>query len=310
MIKGIDVAFYEPNIDWRRVRAAGNEFAFIKATQRDYEDSKFREHKVESRGFVARGPYHFYEPTVSPRIQAEFFWETVKDEPWELDYVVDIELYRSGIYHGGRFWYDFISRFQILSGKYPMIYTGYYYWNDEVKKNPVLDLNWFAEHCPLWIAAYGSQPLIPRPWTDWTYWQYSGSGLVNGVMDDYGRPTECDLDYGRGTPTPPPDTGDIPMPKYDGIVLDTATPYVNLRDNPLTGAQDIGNLYPKDVITADEVRQTDRTWLHITSINGQAATGWAAASFVEYHFIEEPNPSSEYILHVKDGVTRKFVPEV
>ena len=39
-----------------------------------------------------------------------------------------------------------------------IIYTGYYFWQDNVG-GPTDNLN-----CPLWLAAYDSNPLIPAAW--------------------------------------------------------------------------------------------------------------------------------------------------
>lgn len=38
-------------------------------------------------------------------------------------------------------------------------------------------------HCPLWVAHYGVQsPTVPPPWSNWSMWQYSETGHVDGVL--------------------------------------------------------------------------------------------------------------------------------
>jgi hypothetical protein len=97
--------------------------------------------------------------------------------------------------------------------------------------------------------------------------------------------------------------------KYEGTVLDSATPHVNLRKTASKTGEDIGNLYPRDYVRASEVTIADGLlWLHLTSVNGVPVDGWAAAMFIPYRALEVL-PPEEYILHVKDGVTRKFIPE-
>jgi lysozyme len=202
MIPGIDVARYEPNIDWFKVMAAGYRFAFIKASQATYKDSKFDTHWHNAKvAGMPRGAYHFYDTSVSPETQAEFFWNLVKNDSGELPLVVDLEYYTSGPYYGSENWYRFISHLNHISNNHPLIiYTGYYYWTDNVTKHPaVQDINWFGKY-PLWIANYETNsPLIPKPWTTWMFWQYSESGIVDGITDGLGRPTECDLDAFFGT---------------------------------------------------------------------------------------------------------------
>ena len=60
-IHGIDVSRYQGDIDWRRVKRAGTEFAWIKATEGgDYVDPKFMENWNQARAAgVPRGAYHF-----------------------------------------------------------------------------------------------------------------------------------------------------------------------------------------------------------------------------------------------------------
>ena len=47
---------------------------------------------------------------------------------------------------------------------------------------------------PLWVAAYGpSSPPMPPGWQDWTFWQYTSSGRVPGIVGN------VDLDYFNGS---------------------------------------------------------------------------------------------------------------
>lgn len=202
MILGIDVSFWEPVIDWQKVKQAGYRFAFIKASQSDYPDPKFHEHWKNARiAGMPRGAFHFYDTVSSPNKQAETFYALVKDDYGELPFIIDIEKYTSGAYFGSQYWYDFIEHLNYLSGHHPvMVYTGYYYWIENAWRSPsVQGMNYFAQY-PLYISRYqATEPLIPSPWNDWKFWQYSEEGIVDGVEDDLGRPTECDLNQFKGT---------------------------------------------------------------------------------------------------------------
>ena len=62
--------------------------------------------------------------------------------------------------------------YELLTGRPPFIYTGSYFWNDNV----VTDA--FNDH-PLWIAHYTTGcPNVPDAWTQWEMWQYTSSGSV------------------------------------------------------------------------------------------------------------------------------------
>ena len=61
------------------------------------------------------------------------------------------------------------------TGKAPIIYTGKYFWQDNVKSTA------FGTS-PLWIAAYGPTcPNLPVPWSIWRFFQYSDKGHVAGI---------------------------------------------------------------------------------------------------------------------------------
>jgi GH25 family lysozyme M1 (1,4-beta-N-acetylmuramidase) len=71
---------------------------------------------------------------------------------------------------------NFLSLVEKATGKIPMIYTGYYYWNSYGTK----DAGW--THYPFWLAWYATEAYIhtktggtgaPLPWTNWSFWQYT-----------------------------------------------------------------------------------------------------------------------------------------
>lgn len=202
-VKGIDVARYEPIIDWYKVQQAGYKFTFIKVSQSDYNDPRFSQHWYNARrDGMPRGGYHFYDPRyVEPKKQAEKFFDSLDGDLGELPFVIDIERFTSGRYHGSKYWYDYLERLNYLSGNHPvLIYTAYYYWNGNVYKQPsVNDVQYFANY-DLWVANYDvSQPLVPALWPTWKFWQYSEKEMIDGIYDELGRITRCDADIFNGT---------------------------------------------------------------------------------------------------------------
>ena len=129
MIHGIDVSFYEPNIDWATVKGTGlANYAFIRAGQGIVADTHFGRHREGAKSVgIPWGAYWFYDPryrTVNPKRQAEKFVETLGGDLGELPLVIDIEAYSKGPWHGWRNWYDFMERVKtLLPGKRMMIYT-------------------------------------------------------------------------------------------------------------------------------------------------------------------------------------------
>lgn len=261
MIKGIDVSKWEPKINWSLVMQDGYRFAFIKVSQDVYPDKRFQEHWAGAKAAgMPRGAYHYIDVESAPEKQAKFFYDSLQGDYGELPFVVDIEGFTSGKYYGSEMWYRYITELNRLSGNYPlMIYTAYYYWKDNVSNPPaVQDVSYFARY-PLWIANYEvTEPAVPYPWKDWTFWQFSESGLVNGVYDTLGRLTECDLDYFYGSEEEfqkllgamPSGTG--------GTVSNTyykATGNITIRQGPATSYPPVtsGELY---VLVGDIVETT------------------------------------------------------
>src|SRR5512139_2562731 len=74
-VPGIDVSYWNAGIDWPKVRAAGQRFTFIKASEGDgYLDPTFDDNwrGAKSAGLL-RGAYHFFRSNVDAKKQANKF---------------------------------------------------------------------------------------------------------------------------------------------------------------------------------------------------------------------------------------------
>jgi len=63
---------------------------------------------------------------------------------------------------------------ELALGRKPLIYTSPGFWQG--LKGSAL-ATWAADY-DLWVAHYTTkeQPIVPKPWTKWTFWQYSSNG--------------------------------------------------------------------------------------------------------------------------------------
>uniref|UniRef100_A0A7S1AKY3 Lysozyme n=1 Tax=Noctiluca scintillans TaxID=2966 RepID=A0A7S1AKY3_NOCSC len=191
-LRGIDVSHYQGTINWNSVKSSGVSFAMAKATEgTSYTDPMFNTNwnGMHSAGLV-RGAYHFARPGSDAVTQADHFVNTVNNAGGitsgnTLQLVLDLET-TDGLGSAAVLsWVEaFMARVKSLTGRPGIIYTGYYFWNDDVRGSSCLD-------APLWIAAYSSSPSIPSPWggVGWAFWQYSDSGSVSGISG------AVDLDY-------------------------------------------------------------------------------------------------------------------
>jgi lysozyme len=176
-VRGIDVSHYQGAVDWQQVKAAGNQFAFAKATEGiTLLDSEFATNwpGMKAAGLL-RGAYHFFEPADDAGQQATFFLSTVQFESGDLPPVLDVETAAatpSALWQGVQTWLDQVAA---ATGMTPILYLDSSFANENDAPSSLAAY-------PLWLAQYEVDlPTVPTGWTTWLLWQYSQSGTVNGV---------------------------------------------------------------------------------------------------------------------------------
>jgi MYXO-CTERM domain-containing protein len=181
-VKGIDVSFYQGNINWTQVKASGVHYAQIRVSDGlGVHDPKFDTYWHDSRvAGVKHGAYQFFEPGQDPIAQADYLLSKIGNEiksddmPPMLDVEVTGGLGPAAVAANVKKWVDHVTN---KLGRRPIIYTGYYFWRDSVG-----NANQGAS--PLWHAQYttASCPDINKPpWSTWTFWQYTSTGSVGGI---------------------------------------------------------------------------------------------------------------------------------
>jgi GH25 family lysozyme M1 (1,4-beta-N-acetylmuramidase)/LysM repeat protein len=191
IVPGIDVSYWDAGIDWPKVRATGQRYVFVKATEGDYySDPTFDDNwsGAKSAGLL-RGAYHFYRCNVDPKKQAAKFIDYVNsmNDNGELPPVLDLETNdgqtKDKIVANAKIWLDLV---EAEYGKKPIIYSGQYFLQDYFSVPGGGPPSW-AKDYPLWLAQYPNQhtpgmtPFLPKGWFAWTFWQYSDKGAVNGI---------------------------------------------------------------------------------------------------------------------------------
>jgi lysozyme len=176
--EGIDVSYYQGSPNWEAVAGAGKTFAIARVNHGGFMDPEFETNwqKIREVGLV-RGAYQYFDPGGDPVEQANVFVDKVGMlGPGDLPGVIDVEstdgLSPSQIATNVRIWMDIVEE---GTGRPPIIYTGSYFWNDNVGTDE------FNDH-PLWIAHYTTAcPNMPNAWSTWAIWQYSSTGSVAGI---------------------------------------------------------------------------------------------------------------------------------
>ena len=134
-VPGIDVSYWDAGIDWPKVRATGQRYVFVKATEGDfYADPTFHDNwrGAKSAGLL-RGAYHFFRCNVDPKKQATKFIDYVKsmNDNGELPPVLDLESNdgqtKDKVLSRVKTWIDLV---EAAFGRKPIIYSGQYFLQD------------------------------------------------------------------------------------------------------------------------------------------------------------------------------------
>ena len=182
-VRGVDVSSYQGEIDWPTLAGQGISFAFIKSTEgSSLSDSRFEYNwQAAQQAGLRVGAYHFFSFDSSGETQAENFIRTVPITEGMLPPVVDLEYYGEHVLdpptieHTRAILDELLALLELHYGMLPLIYingdnyrrylAGSYYEND------------------IWIRNTHLPPRLSDG-RDWTFWQYSSSGHLEGYDGD------------------------------------------------------------------------------------------------------------------------------
>lgn len=181
--KGIDVSYAQGAIDWAKVKAAGVDFAMIRASRGAVNDNRpiaqdvtfeYNITQATANG-IKVGVYHYlYASSVTEaRKEARFFLKTIK--PYKITYpvVLDIEeqyqanMGKSRITKVVKAFLDEVS----AAGYYTMIYSNKTWLTDYLDMSKLTDYD-------VWLAQWNTVPTYKG---DFGIWQYSSKGVVSGI---------------------------------------------------------------------------------------------------------------------------------
>lgn len=193
-VHGVDISRWNTGIDWPVAQASGVSFAFLKATEGgDHIDPEFHEHwRQTGRAGIPRGAYHFWYHCRTGAEQAEWYIRNVPRERGALPPVLDLEWTRSrncpvrpDSAHILREANVFLDRLQRHYGQRPLVYTTPDFYHEN---------NLGRLRAEFWLRGVADHPSVVYPNQPWTFWQYSGTGLIQGV------PGKIDLNAFAGSP--------------------------------------------------------------------------------------------------------------
>jgi lysozyme len=188
-VQGIDVSAWQGDIDWRKARAAGIAFAYIKATEGgDHVDPNFLDNWYAAKeAGVARGAYHFVYWCRSAEEQALWFLLNVPDDADALPPVLDVEWNSQSKTCPKRIDREqALQKIQVLlaamqshTGKRPIIYTDPVFFR-EVLAGASIDY-------PLWLRSVAAEPEEVYGERPYVLWQFTTTGRVPGIDGNVDR---------------------------------------------------------------------------------------------------------------------------
>lgn len=187
---GVDVSYFQGDIDWATVKESGIEYAMIRVGYRGYEtgslneDKRFREYIEGAQAAGLDTGVYFYSQAISveeAEEEAEFVLKLIADYDITYPVVYDWEIVGDSAARTEGMpahmltdcTYAFCSKIA-RAGYLPMIYT--------VKKQALMktDMSELAGF-DVWIAEYADKPTYPY---DFQMWQYASDAQVSGIMGD------------------------------------------------------------------------------------------------------------------------------
>ncbi|MGE6537783.1 glycoside hydrolase family 25 protein [Bacillus luti] len=178
-IKGVDVASYQGEIDWRELEKQNMKFAFIKATEgSSFMDEYFTTNWTNANKTGMRtGAYHFFSFDSKGETQAEQYIRTVPKNERALPPVIDVEFYANKKD-------DPPKREDVTKELSIMVKMLEQYYDKKVilyatQEAYDLYIKDAYPQCDIWIRSVLMKPSISDK-RNWTFWQYTNRGRLRG----------------------------------------------------------------------------------------------------------------------------------
>jgi lysozyme len=317
VVKGIDVSYYQGTIDWGAVSGAGWRFAITRINDGSFMDPKFDENwaGIKNAGMI-RGAYQFFRPGNDAAEQAQVVIDKVGQlGPGDLPVTIDVEATDgqspTTIANKITTWMELV---EAGTGKKPIIYTGKYFWQDNVQSGAFSDY-------PLWHAQYPNACLPPNDpppacgcaniadqWATWTIWQYTSTGSIPGIGTNVDKNvfmgTEDDLiafanqgGYGATVVSV-----EAPSTVLAGEAFTAKITVQNSGGMPWDGGTRLGTTEPRDRTSAFY----DASWLdqnRVAAVEGAVALGGSYTFELTMHAPADVGAYVEHFGLVQEAVT-------
>ncbi len=188
-IHGVDISKWQGDVDFEALKAAGNRFVIIKATEGgDHVDERFAANWAGAKAAgLHYGAYHFVYWCRPAHEQAEWFKQHIPNDPNAMPPVLDLEWNGASRTCPGKLDPEvarekiaiMLKELEAHTGKKPIIYTDITFHKDVLE-------GYFNEY-PFWLRSVASDPEAKYVNRRWAIWQYTTTGRVPGIQGNVDR---------------------------------------------------------------------------------------------------------------------------
>ena len=195
---GIDVSYFNGEIDWNKVKAQGIDFAIIRVAGRTWGSGTLFEDSNSYKQMENGGEYLQQAKAAGLKVGVYVYSSAINTNEaveeaslalnilngTKLDLPVYIDIEYSGDYPNGRAdkltsqqRYEIVEAFctTVKSGGYtPGVYAGQYYF-----ENGALNFSQVSKY-NVWLASYTRDQKLPS-FSGYNMWQFTSAGTVNGI---------------------------------------------------------------------------------------------------------------------------------
>ena len=177
--KGIDVSKHNGTIDWAKVKAAGVQFAMLRAGYGRYDNQKDEQFEANYKGATAAGipvgAYHYSYATTAEQAkrEAEVFLGWIKGKTFTYPVAFDIEDAKQANL-GVSLISDIIRTFcetVEAAGYYVVVYANKDWLTNRIDAD-------CKSRYDIWLAQWTSEPTYTG---SFGLWQYTSDGAVDGI---------------------------------------------------------------------------------------------------------------------------------
>lgn len=177
--QGIDVSSWQGSINFSYVKSSGIEVVYIKSSEgRSYIDPYFERNYTNAKANGLKVGFYHYVTARSieqAKEQANFFASVISGKQADCRLAMDFESFGNlSISQINEISKTFLETLENVTNSKCVIYSNAY-------SARTIFSNELTNY-PLWVANYGvSSPGSNGKWNTWVGWQYTNTGLVNGI---------------------------------------------------------------------------------------------------------------------------------